>query len=68
MPKVLKKMKGCTGRVMRDLHRQLNDILGVTLRDQIIAKLALVSQMLHQRPKGEQQDLCHARALGELHL
>jgi IS5 family transposase len=37
---------------MRDLRRQLDDIPGGTLRDQIIAKLALVSQLLHQQPKG----------------
>lgn len=35
-----------------DLLRQLNNILGVILRDQIIAKLDLVSQVLNQRPKG----------------
>lgn len=52
MRKALKRLKGYTGRVMRDLRRQLDDIPGGTLRDQIIAKLALVSQLLHQQPKG----------------
>ena len=52
MRKALKKLKGYTGRVMRDLRRQLEDIPEGNLRDRIIAKLALVSQLLHQQPKG----------------
>jgi IS5 family transposase len=52
MRKALKKLKGYTGRVMRDLRRHLDDIPEVGLRDRIIAKLALVSQLLHQQPKG----------------
>ena len=52
MRKALKKLKGYTGRVMRDLRRHLDDIATGPLRDQIIAKLALVSQVLHQQPKG----------------
>jgi IS5 family transposase len=52
MRKALKKLKGYTGRVMRDLRRQLQDIPEGGLRDRIIAKLALVSQLLHQQPKG----------------
>lgn len=50
--KALKKLKGYTGRVMRDLRRHLEDIPEGDLRDRIIAKLALVSQLLHQQPKG----------------
>ena len=52
MRKALKKLKGYTGRVMRDLRRHLEDIPTGRLRDRIIAKLALVSQLLHQEPKG----------------
>jgi IS5 family transposase len=52
MRKALKKLKGYTGRVMRDLRRHLQDIPEGSLRDRIIAKLALVSQLLHQSPKG----------------
>jgi IS5 family transposase len=37
---------------MRDLRRHLKDIPEGDLRDRIIAKLALVSQLLHQQPKG----------------
>ena len=42
MRKALKKLKGYTGRVMRDLRRHLDDIPEGGLRDRIIAKLALV--------------------------
>ena len=52
MRKALKKLKGYTGRVMRDLRRHLQDIPEGSLRDRIAAKLALVSQLLHQTPKG----------------
>jgi transposase, IS5 family len=52
MRKALKKLKGYTGRVMRDLRRHLQDIPASNLRDRIITKLALVSQLLHQAPKG----------------
>jgi len=52
MRKALKRLKGYTGRVMRDLRRHLADIPEGDLRDRIIAKLALVSQLLHQQPKG----------------
>lgn len=52
MRKALKKLKGYTGRVMRDLRRHLQDIPEGSLRDRITVKLALVSQLLHQAPKG----------------
>ena len=52
MRKALKRLNGYTGRVMRDLRRHLDDVATGPLRDQIIAKLALVSQRLHQQPKG----------------
>ena len=52
MRKALKRLKGYTGRVMRDLRRHLEDVPEGGLRDRIIAKLALVSQLLHQQPKG----------------
>ncbi len=52
MRKALKKLKGYTGRVMRDLRRHLQDIPEGSLRDRIIARLALVSHLLHQQPKG----------------
>jgi transposase, IS5 family len=52
MRKGLRKLKGYTGRVLRDLRRQIDDIPMGSLRDRIIARLALVSQLLHQEPKG----------------
>ena len=52
MRKALKKLKVYAGRVMRDLRRHLQDLPEGGLRDRIIAKLALVSQLLHQQPKG----------------
>jgi IS5 family transposase len=52
MRKASKKLKGYTGRVMRDLRRHLDDSPEAGLRDRIIAKLALVSQLLHHQPKG----------------
>lgn len=52
MSKALKKLKGYPGCVMRELRRHLQDIPEGPLRDRIIAKLALVSHMLHQQPKG----------------
>lgn len=52
MRKALKRLKGYTGRVTRDLRRHLDDIPEGNLRDRIAARLALVSQLLHQQPKG----------------
>lgn len=52
MRKALKRLKGYTGRVMRDLRRHLQVVPEGGLQDRIIAKLALVSQLLHQQPKG----------------
>ncbi|MCA3517332.1 MAG: IS5 family transposase, partial [Rhodobacter sp.] len=52
MNKALKKLKGYTGRVLRDLRRQMDDIPAGDLRDHIAARLTLVSQLLHQPPKG----------------
>jgi len=52
MRKALKRLKGYTGRVMRDLRRHLQDVPEDDLRGRIIARLALVSQLLHQQPQG----------------
>ena len=52
MRKALKRLKGYTGRVMRDLRRHLDDLPAGSLRDQVAAKLALVSRLLHQAPRG----------------
>ena len=52
MRKPLKRLKGYTGRVMRDLRRHLDDIPGGALRDRVAGKLALVSHLRHQAPGG----------------
>jgi IS5 family transposase len=52
MRKALKKLKGYTGRVLRDLRRYLSSIPEGQLRDRVAAKCALVSRLLHQHPKG----------------
>ena len=52
MRKALKRLKGYTGRVMRDLRRHLDDMPVGALRDRVAARLALVSHLLHQAPRG----------------
>ena len=52
MRKALKTLKGYAGRVMRDLRRHLDDLPVGALRDRVAAKLALISHLLHQQPKG----------------
>nr|WP_269101047.1 IS5 family transposase [Mangrovicoccus ximenensis] len=52
MRKALKRLRGYTGRVMRDLHRHLGGIPEGGLRDRVVAKIALVLRLLHQKPKG----------------
>ncbi|GHE02934.1 hypothetical protein GCM10008024_24300 [Allgaiera indica] len=53
MRKALRKLKGYTGRVMRDLRRHLDEIPGGTLRDRVVEALWLVSRLLHQGPKSQ---------------
>ena len=52
MRKALKRLKGYTGRVMRDLRRHLGDLPAGALRERVLDKLVLVSHLLHQVPKG----------------
>ena len=51
MRKALRKLKGYTGWVLRDLRRQLDEIPEGPLRERVLDKLALVSRLLHQKPK-----------------
>ncbi|MDE3123754.1 MAG: IS5 family transposase [Paracoccaceae bacterium] len=51
MRKALKKLKGYTGRVMRDLRRHLDEIPDGALRTRVLDTLWLVSRLLHQGPK-----------------
>lgn len=52
MRKALRTLKGYTGRVLRDLRRQLDNIPEGDLRERILDRLVLVSRLLSQEPKG----------------
>lgn len=52
MRKALRKFKGYTGTVLRDLRRQIDQIPKGVLRERVLDKLVLVSRLLHQTPKG----------------
>ena len=52
MRKALRTLKGYTGRVMRDLRRQLDLIPAGTFREAVLDALALTSRLLHQPAKG----------------
>jgi transposase, IS5 family len=52
MRKALRTLKGYTGRVLRDLRRQLDEIPAGTLRERVLDRLVLVSRLLRQKPKG----------------
>jgi IS5 family transposase len=51
MRKALRTLRGYTGRVLRDLRRQLDDIPEGPLRERVLDKLVLVSRLLNQTPK-----------------
>lgn len=51
MRKALKKLKGYTGRVLRDLRRQLDAIPEGPLRECVLDMLVLVGRLLHQGPR-----------------
>lgn len=53
MRKALKKLKGYTGRVLRDLRRQLDAIPEGPLRECVLDMLVLVGRLLHQGPKSK---------------
>ncbi len=52
MRKALRTLKGYTGRVMRDLRRQIDLIPPGTLRETVLDALVLVSRLLHQAARG----------------
>lgn len=51
MRKALRRLKGYTGRVMRDIQRQLGRVTDNSLRQRIDAEIALVDRLLRQKPK-----------------
>lgn len=52
MRKALKTLKGYTGRVMRDLRRQIDRIPSGAFRAKVLDTLVLVSRLLHQPATG----------------
>lgn len=68
MRKALKKLKGYTGRVLRDIRRQLDAIPAGPLRERVLDMLVLVGRLLHQGGEEPRQDLRAARTEGRLHL
>ncbi len=51
MRKALRTLKGYTGRVLRDIRRQLDDIPEGAYRERVLDTLTLVSRLLHQTQK-----------------
>jgi IS5 family transposase len=51
MSKALRRLKGYTGRVMRDIQRQMAGIADAALRQRVEAEVALVDRLLRQKPK-----------------
>ncbi len=51
MRKALRRLKGYTGRVLRDIERQLGKVPEGTLRERLVEMIALVNRLLAQKPK-----------------
>jgi IS5 family transposase len=51
MRKGLRTLKGYTGRVLRDIQRQLDAVTDTALRERIEGEVALVDRLLRQKPK-----------------
>lgn len=51
MRKALRRLKGYTGRVLRDIERQLDKVPEGALRVRIVEMIALVNRLLAQKPK-----------------
>ena len=51
MRKGLRRLKGYTGRVMRDIQRRVDAISDSGLRERIAAEICLVDRLLRQKPK-----------------
>jgi len=49
--KALRRLKGYTGRVLRDIERQLGRVPEGTLRARLVEMIALVNRLLAQKPK-----------------
>jgi transposase, IS5 family len=55
MRKGLRRLKGYTGRVLRDIQRQLGAVTDLGLRDRIDAEIALAERLLRQKPKDQRK-------------
>lgn len=55
MRKGLRRLKGYTGRVMRDIQRQLEAVTDAALRERIEGEIALTGRLLRQRPKDKRK-------------
>lgn len=55
MRKALRTLKGYTGRVLRDVERQLGKVPEGALRTQIEQMIALVNRLLAQKPKDKKK-------------
>jgi len=55
MRKGLRTLKGYTGRVMRDIQRQLDVVADTALRERIAGEIALADRLLRQKPKGKRK-------------
>jgi len=51
MRKALRKLKGYTGRVLRDIERQLDRVPEGILKTRMVEMIALVNRLLAQKPK-----------------
>src|SRR6056297_797059 len=47
----LRRLKGYTGRVLRDIQRQLETVTDTALRERIEGEVALVDRLLRQKPR-----------------
>ena len=55
MHKALRRLKGYTGRVLRDIERQLGQVPEGPLRVRLVEMIALVNRLLAQKPKDKKK-------------
>ena len=55
MRKALRRLKGYTGRVLRDIERQLGKVPEGALRERLVGMIALGNRLLAQKPKDKRK-------------
>jgi IS5 family transposase len=55
MHKALRRLKGYTGRVLRDIERQLGKVPDEALKARLVEMIALVNRLLAQKPKDKKK-------------